>query len=122
IKVQVPGGGRLIASDPMINVQAEWLTGAVASELNVQLEGRVENSQEEFEGFEGYSFTDMTRLASNQGTSFEKTARLNTSGEALIRPELGYLGNSAGMLNLVLGTRVYEPGGRFSINRTVLPL
>lgn len=124
IKLETVGKVIQGGSTPYISVLAEWLTGAKASGMKVQIEGRIARNNDYFKEFqdEGFDFEDDLRTVPVISSEMIFEGNLNESGSATVQPNLGYLKNSPGMLTLITGTKVYEPSGRFSINSTRLPL
>lgn len=98
-----------------LDLSSEWLTGAKAGGLKYQLKGRLRKDTETLgKVHPGYHFFDDTRsVGSLSTTSIEDNLTLN--GTAAIQWPTGYLSNNPGPLELVVGSRVYEPGGRFSM-------
>ena len=98
-----------------LDLSSEWLTGAKAGGLKYQLKGRLKKDTETLsKAHPGYHFFDDTRsLGTLSTTSIE--GDLTPSGTATIQWPTGYLANNPGPLQLVVGSRVYEPGGRFSM-------
>lgn len=101
-----------------LDVHAEWLTGAKASGAKVTMEGRLTRDYGAFSEFEGYTFFDQTRDVPNLSNHQFFDGSLDQEGNARVLPQLGNLRYAPGMLRLNIGTRVFEPGGRFSINST----
>lgn len=112
-----------VQGETKIQLDAEWLTGAVASDLDAEMRASITGNPAAFaKEFASFDFYDETRSVPDiSGTQlFDGT--LDAGGHADINANLGYLKNSPGMLRLNLGTKVFEPGGRFSINSTTLDL
>lgn len=106
-----------------LDLDAEWLTGADAANLQAQVTARITSNPNAFKDKHPlFDFNDETRSApsADDPTLFDGT--LDATGHADIKKDLGYLYNSPGMLRLHLGTKVFEPGGRFSIKSTTLDL
>ncbi len=107
----------------LISMDAEWLTGAMASELNAELKARIVANPNAFkEQHPLFDFFDETRSSPSLPNPLLFEGQLDASGHVDIEADLGYLKNSPGMLRLNLGSKVFEPGGRFSINSTSLDL
>lgn len=98
-----------------LDLSSEWLTGAKAGGLKYQLKGRLKKDTETLsKAHPGYHFFDDTRsVGTLSTTSIEDDLTLN--GTATIEWPTLYLANNPGPLQLVVGSRVYEPGGRFSM-------
>lgn len=106
-----------------IEIEAEWLTGALAGNLQAEMRASISGNSGAFAAdYEDFDFYDDTRSVPNiSGKELFKDA-LDAAGHADVYADLGYLENSPGMLRLNLGTKVYEPSGRFSINSSSLDL
>lgn len=122
ISVSTPGNVIEGASNPTVSLDAEWLTGANAGGMKVQMEGSISVKHNPFEGYEDFDFEDDVKRAPvvSQKEIFE--GYTDGSGHVSVNPDLGYLKSSPGMLNLTISSKVYEPSGRFSINTTRIPL
>lgn len=106
-----------------LDLDAEWLTGADAADLQAQVTARISSNPNAFkEKHPLFDFNDESRSAPYVDDPNIFEGKLDASGHADIRKDLGYLRNSPGMLRLHLGTKVFEPGGRFSIKSTTLNL
>jgi len=106
-----------------IKLEAEWLTGASASDLQAEVRASISGNPRAFaDKHPLFDFYDESRsVPSMSGNEIFKD-KLDATGMADISADLGYLKNSPGMLRLNMGTKVFEPGGRFSINSTSLEL
>lgn len=101
-----------------LSVHVEWLTGAKAPNLNVDMQGRLSINTKPFKGYEDYNWYEITKSAPNLQSSTIYEGNLDANGDASVHPQLGNLSYSPGMLNLYIGTKAFEPGGRFSVNGT----
>jgi hypothetical protein len=102
-------------SEMAFDLSSEWLTGATAGGLNYQLKGRLKKDTETLgKAHPDYHFFDDTRSVGSLSTpSIE--GELTLDGTASIQWRTDYMANNPGPLELVVGSRVYEPGGRFSM-------
>ena len=98
-----------------LSLRSEWLTGAKAGGLKYAISGRLRQDTKTLrEAHPGFRFFDITKkVGSLSGSRLEGT--LDANGVSDLSWSTGYLGNQPGPLELVAGTKVYEPGGRFSI-------
>ncbi len=109
--------------DTHIKLSAEWLTGASAAGLEAQMRGSISRNSGAFkESFPEFDFYDETRSVPEIFDAEIFEGSLDATGKADVYSDLGYLKRSPGMLRLNIGTKVFEPGGRFSINSTSLDL
>jgi len=106
-----------------LDLDAQWLTGASAANLRAEVSARIVAKPNAFaEEHPMFDFFDETRSAPSISDPIIFDGNLDAGGGAGIEADLGYLKNSPGMLSLILGTKVFEPSGRFSINSTSLDL
>jgi hypothetical protein len=120
LKLNLDFGGA-IYKDQTINgiLQANWLHGAVAKKLKTTIEVTLTGAKTSFKKFPAYSFDDPTRkFESEKKIIFD--GEIDESGKAKIAPEFR-TENASGMLNAIFVTRVFEPGGNFSIDKFAIP-
>ncbi|WP_423926969.1 alpha-2-macroglobulin family protein [Candidatus Palauibacter sp.] len=97
----------------------QWLSGAVARQLNTDVQVRFRSVPTAFTRFSDFVFDDPARDYSDEPlTVFEGT--LDDEGHAAFTTELAPGGHSPGMLSATFTTRIFEPGGAFSTNRRSL--
>jgi len=110
--------GVLNASAPIAGkLSAQWLTGAKGADLHADIAVRFNRGATKFSQFADFVFDDPTREVSNEPlTLFDGT--LDNDGDAKFDSTLRFEQRSPGMLNASFTTRVFEPGGAFSVQRT----
>lgn len=115
------GAGKLAGSAPLRGtLSAQWLTGATAAGLKAEVKMRLNKAATRFERFADFTFDDPAREFSVEPeTIFE--GELDGNGKAAIEHEGKATKEAPGMLSATLTTRVFEPGGAFSINRQTAP-
>ncbi len=102
-------------------LSSTWLHGAPARDLKADIELQYQPTTTIFEDFPNYTFDDPTR-------SFQTESRLifdgqlNEQGQASFSAAIPKDMTPAGQLKARLTTRVFEPGGAFSIDYLSLPL
>jgi alpha-2-macroglobulin len=107
----VLGGGAPVRG----KVQSEWLSGASAAGLKSDLAVRLVPTTTTFARFTDYVFDDPAREFSTEPqTLFE--GPIGEKGEVAFDQEVELSAQPPGMLNASFTTRVFEPGGAFSIN------
>ena len=112
-----------VQGETHIKLDAEWLTGAKGSELKAQMRGSISGNPGAFRYQHPlFDFYDDTRSVPDLSGSQLFEGDLDANGHADVYANLGYLSASPGMLRLNIGSKVFEPGGRFSINSTTLDL
>ena len=102
-----------------LSLGAEWLYGAPGGGLRATVDLRLRERRPDFPGWGEFRFVDPARPTdSGESRIFEGT--LSAEGTAAVDlPELS--APASGPLFLQLATRVYEPGGNFSIDNQRLP-
>ena len=115
------GKGKLTGSTPLRGkLSAQWLTGATAAGLKADVQMRLLKAPTRFERFADFSFDDPAReFAAEPVTIFE--GKLDASGAAAFQHADAPGKDAPGMLTAALTTRVFEPGGAFSISRQSTP-
>jgi uncharacterized protein YfaS (alpha-2-macroglobulin family) len=97
---------------------AKWLTGVKSPGLKAQVQVSLTPTETTFPGrpeLNGYSFDDPTRIFSaEKQTVFDGT--LDKSGGADFESEIAVESQAPGKLRANFDTRVYEPGGAFSVD------
>ncbi len=95
------------------DLQINWLHGAVAKNLKVNMQAKFSQQTTSFKGFEKYVFDDVVRKFSTEEiTVFTGQTDANGRASAVIEPKLQ--GQAPGMLKASFITKVYEEGGDFS--------
>lgn len=97
-----------------IKVISSWLHGAPASNLRIQCDAKLKRQKTIFEKFKNYLFDDLILNFSPQEVQLYDGI-LDDEGQTSFTPKIN-LPFTPGMLNAQIETRVYEPGGEFSID------
>ncbi|MGC9342646.1 MAG: MG2 domain-containing protein, partial [Bacteroidales bacterium] len=123
LKIELDAGSDMLysgSSKPELKLTARWLHGAKAANLKANVNVNFRNRPTNFSSFKDYQFTDITKSISfNEKQIFE--GKLDSEGEAIIRPDFDLRGRAPGFMTAVLTTRVFERGGDFSIDRIPIP-
>jgi uncharacterized protein YfaS (alpha-2-macroglobulin family) len=123
LKVALDFGSEVIrpsarqGQNPSLNgsITAQWLHGAPAKNLRAQVDLALKPKKTTFAKYADFTFDDPTRSVDMEGqTVFD--GNLDREGFSKIALDLRDLSDAPGMLNAVLNTRVYEPGGDFSVD------
>lgn len=102
-------------------LNAKWMHGAPAPSMKAKVEMLLKKGKTVFPRFSNYVFdSQVVKFESAEKTIFEGT--LNENGDAVIPLDLGSLANAPGKLEAVFTTRVFEPGGDFSISQFNKPV
>jgi alpha-2-macroglobulin len=97
-----------------------WLHGAPARGLKADVELALSPARTTFERYEEYVFDDATRrYATERQKIFE--GRLDETGRARVDAAVSAEAVAPGKLRADLTTRVFEPGGAFSVDRFSIP-
>jgi len=95
---------------------AKWLHGAPAKNMRAKVDVTLSTASTKFKGYDGYQFDDpVKKFESEEQTVFD--SNLSSDGEASISAGLSAENNAPGFLRANFITRVFEPGGEFSIDR-----
>lgn len=110
-----PGSG--VLKDKVSGVlNAKWLHGAIAKSLKANVTVTLSGGHTSFKGYDSYVFDDPAR-------KFETTDKLvfdgalDESGNAVVNCPLSIDNTAPGLLHANFITKVFEPGGDFSIDR-----
>ncbi len=95
------------------NLETLWLHGAVAKNLQADINIRFNASQTSFKTFPGYIFDDPTRRFVSEEQEIFK-GRISNEGKASFSATPKLQNKAAGMLKASFITKVYENGGDFS--------
>ena len=97
-------------------LNAKWLLGTPASEMKAKVEMILKKGKTVFPKFANYTFdSQVVKFESAEQTIFE--GKLNENGDVRFPVNTGALTNAPGKLEVVFTTRVFEPGGDFSISQ-----
>lgn len=103
-----------------VGLSAKWLFGADVQRLKARVEAVISPVKTAFSDFKTYSFDDPTRSFSSESqVVFDGT--LDQQGRASFAAELSATNGAPGMLRASFTTRVFEPGGNFSIDNVAMP-
>ncbi len=110
----------LKAGTSAATLSAKWLFGAAAQNLKAKVDVNLNTTETKFKGFEGFSFDNPTVIFESQvKTIFEGS--LNAAGTAQINTNLNENKTAPGVLRANFTTKVFEPGGNFSIDNFSIP-
>lgn len=95
------------------NLEVTWLHGAIAKNLNVEMQAKFSQQTTTFKGYEKFSFDDLVRKFSTEEINVF-SGKLNENGKASVNIQPKLQGQAPGMLRASFITKVYEEGGDFS--------
>ncbi len=92
-----------------------WLHGAVAKNMDIEMEATIRATTTSFTGFPDYVFNDPVRTFEETEVSILK-GKVNEAGKIVINKNLEIGKNAPGMLRASILTKVFEGGGDFSLD------
>lgn len=110
------GAGESVAG----TLTAAWLHGAIARYLETDIELMLSQTRTSFAEYPEYTFDDPTRQYEPESQKIFEGA-LDENGNAAFSANINAEHVSPGMLSANFTTRVFEPGGAFSIDQFSLP-
>ncbi|RZL14524.1 MAG: hypothetical protein EOO96_30685, partial [Pedobacter sp.] len=122
LKIDFNVGNRtyLTAGTSASTLSAKWLFGTSAQNLKAKVDVNLNTTETKFKGFDGFSFDNPTvNFESQIKTIFEGT--LNAAGTAQVNTNLNENNTAPGVLRANFTTKVFEPGGNFSIDNFSIP-
>ena len=108
------------SSNLTASLESKWLHGAVARNLKATIDVSYSSAKTEFKRYPNYVFDDPSK-SFNGETQRIFDNELDANGKAEISSKVNAGGNAPGMLTANFSTKVFEPGGNFSIDRFSLP-
>jgi len=122
IKIQLDYGVETLTARMKQNtaqLQANWLHGAPASNLEARVNVALEPQKTRFESYSNFNFDDPVRSFNyEEFVLFE--GKLDQNGNARIPADLSLDTRPPGMLSANFRTQVFEPGGSFSVDQFVM--
>lgn len=103
--------------DTVAKLKVEWLHGAIAKNLKTSVQVQISQGRTVFDNYKKYIFDSPLRsYSSDLMTVVDKT--LNENGTLVFSKELNVGNSASGKVKANYITKVFEPGGDFSIDRT----
>ena len=98
-------------------INSAWLFGSPGKNLKAKIDASLYSRKTVFDKFAGFKFDNPTsNYATQSKTIFDGT--LDENGNGTIQPNFQLDEAAPGMLTANLLTKVFEPGGSFSVNNT----
>jgi alpha-2-macroglobulin len=97
-------------------LNAKWLHGAPAKNLRANVAVTLSSTNTSFKGYDGYEFDDPTKKYTSEDQTILDD-NLDENGNKEVNASISVGDNAPGMLRANFVTRVFEPGGEFSIDR-----
>lgn len=107
-----------LLSDSIIhsNLLVNWLHGAKGKYLNTKIKASISHKYTSFKGYSKYSFKAPFRNFESYETAYLDDTT-NTNGELQHEGDLSNIKNAPGKLNVSFNIKVFEKGGRFSVDK-----
>jgi uncharacterized protein YfaS (alpha-2-macroglobulin family) len=121
IRLGATNGSLQAGQKNVMELNARWLHGATAKNLDADVEMVLVADKTSFPKFTGYNFDDPGKKFSSSNSMVFDDA-VNEQGTANFSVELPKQENAPGRLKAVFKTKVFEEGGEFSIDRIVVPV
>ncbi len=121
LKIDFEFGSKVITSADELNtsLEARWLHGAIASGLTAKVEMRMTSTKTKFDKWTGYHFDNSLEYTGAGSEEVVYEGGLDANGKAAIKVNLKNKAEKApGMMKLSFFTKVFEPGGNFSVDYT----
>ncbi|RDY59284.1 alpha-2-macroglobulin family protein [Flagellimonas nanhaiensis] len=96
-------------------VNVQWLHGAPARNLKIDINAKLQQASNAFPKFKGYIFQDPVRYFSETELQWI-SSKLDNDGVLNINEKINANTNAPGMLQATFTTKVFEGGGDFSID------
>ncbi|TGD58407.1 alpha-2-macroglobulin family protein [Flavobacterium humi] len=95
------------------NLQVNWLHGAVAKDLKVEMQAKFSQQVTTFKNYPNYVFDDLVRQFGTEEINVF-SGKVDGTGKASVVIDPKLQGQAPGMLKAAFITKVYEEGGDFS--------
>lgn len=119
IDYELPAGG-LQPGNSRVTLNSKWLYGAPASDLKAVVSMNLYARQADFPRWSDFTFSDPAREMDQRSAEEIFNATLNAEGTASFEIPVG--GDALpGPVSAGLSTRIFEPGGNFSIDNQSIP-
>ena len=101
-------------------MESHWLTGPTANSLKASVEVSLSAAKTSFPKYNEYIFDDPTRkFSADKQVLFNK--ELDANGMATVDADIKVADAAPGVLQANFVTKVFEPGGNFSVDRFSIP-
>ena len=115
LKIKADFEGEILSGNKPVKgeIEVTWLHGAIAQNLNADIQAKFNEVNTKFPGYDDYTFDDPTRrFSTEEQTVFDGS--INSEGKASfsLKPQISE--KAPGMLRASFITKVYENGGDFS--------
>ncbi|HEY4784696.1 MAG TPA: MG2 domain-containing protein, partial [Bacteroidales bacterium] len=116
LKIQFDFPNEILKGKSQANLNAKWLHGAPAKNMKADVKVTLSTTNTTFKGYDNYEFDDpVKKFQTEEQTVYEGS--LDEEGNTTVVADISSNHNAPGMLRANFVTRVFEPGGEFSIDR-----
>lgn len=123
LKINFDLGGKAYLGNGAVaanTLSAKWLFGTPAQNLKAKVDVNLNTTETKFKGFDEFTFDNPTvNFESQLKTIFD--GNLNAQGNAVVNTNLSNTNTAPGVLRANFTTKVFEPGGNFSIDNFSIP-
>ncbi len=120
LKIQFNLNEEILKGTFHANLNAKWLHGAPAKNMKASVAVTLFSTNTNFKGYNDFVFDDpLKKFQNDEKPIFE--GLLDEKGNVDVKADLSAGNNAPGMLKANFLTRVFEPGGEFSIDRFTVP-
>jgi alpha-2-macroglobulin len=122
LKIKIDFGKKMLSNNENISAElsSQWLHGAIADNLETDVQMTIAKSSTSFSRYADYVFDDPTQKYESESFSLF-SGKLNSEGKAQINSTVKINNKAPGMLMASFKTRVFEPGGAFSTDNFSIP-
>jgi alpha-2-macroglobulin len=119
LKIDFDFGTEMLTADNLAvdaTLSSRWLHGAIARNLKTEVDVELSPRPTRFDRFTDYTFEDLTADFRSDRQRFF-SGRLDEEGSVPVGATLKVGAGAGGLLTANFETRVFEPGGGFSVDR-----
>lgn len=122
LKINLDMDKDYLVEDEMVigDMSVRWLHGAIAKKLQADVSVNLKAAKTKFPGFSDYKFDDPVRKFSSERQQVF-SGQLNEDGIAEVPFDISTNSEAPGVLRAHIVTKVFEPGGNFSVDRFNIP-
>lgn len=95
------------------SLQVNWLHGAVAKDLKVEMQAKFMKDATSFKGYSNYVFDDPAQTFNTEEVNIY-SGKVDANGKATVTLKPSLQSSAPGMLKAAIITKAYEKGGDFS--------
>jgi uncharacterized protein YfaS (alpha-2-macroglobulin family) len=122
LKINLDFGTEILKKDKSVQgtLEVKWLHGAIAKNLNADVNVTLSHGRTKFDNFKDYTFDDpIKEFESEEITLFDGS--VNELGKATISPRFTISGSAPGIVNAHFKVRAFEESGEFSVDKFTIP-